>query len=131
MKKIKGIKIDCYRNTVDEVTINGADFEEINRAIGCDCFCVGARLPQGDILWVDDEGWINPNVTRAFQFGTSNSTFAGNGFILGSTASGNSTNARSKLLDVAMSVTFMAPETRITDEMRAKVMASVRILPIS
>lgn len=129
MKKITAIKIDCNKNKVDEITINAGDFEEITRAIGCELFCVGARLPNGDILWVDDEGWINTNVKRAFEFGKMN-VFAGNGLILGQTASGNSTNAKSKLLDVAMQVQFAPVGWEITPDIRAKAMASVQIFPL-
>jgi hypothetical protein len=129
MKKITAIKIDCNNNKIDEVKINGADFEEINRAIDCDCFCVGARLPNGDILWVDDEGWISNKVKRVFEFGKGN-VFAGNGLILGQTASGNSTNVKSKLLDVAMQVQFAPAGWEITPDIRAKAMASVQIFPL-
>lgn len=103
---MKAIKIDSYANTITEVEI-GNDFREISRNIGCDLFCIGHTLPNGDTLFVDDEGWLNSNVTRAFSF--DGRVLAGNGLILGSNRSGNSISAKSSL-DKIKSLTRFAPE---------------------
>ena len=118
---MKAIKIDSYANTITEVEI-GTDFSEISRNIGCDLFCIGHTLPNGDTLFVDDEGWLNGNVTRAFGF--DGRVMAGNGLIVGSNRSGDSVSAKSSL-DKIKSLTEFPPEGwSISDADRDAAMSS-------
>lgn len=133
MKKLTAIRIDAYINRIEEIQIDGTDFEEINTAIGCDIFCIGARLTTGDILFVDDMGWLDTKVTRAFKMGGDNTVlpkdalFAGNGLILGVSASGNSLSAKTKLLDAANAVEFLPPGWQVTPAMRELAMSATKI----
>ena len=121
---MKAIKIDAYANTITEVEI-GTDFREISRNIGCDLFCIGHTLPNGDTLFVDDEGWLNGNVTRAFGF--DGRVMAGNGLIVGSNRSGDSVSAKSSL-DAIKRLTEFPPEGwSIDDSTRDAAMSGFKL----
>lgn len=129
MRKLKAIFIDANRNLISDIEIDD-HFEEINKIIGCDIFCSGMRLPTGDVLYVDDMGWLDQRVTRAFAF--AGSTFAGNGLILGiNRHNGESQDIKAKSLDVAKEVTFAPRGWEITTEMRARVLSGTHIVPLS
>jgi hypothetical protein len=74
---MKAIKIDATARTITEVQVDG--FEDIQKHIGCDTFSQGMHLPEGDMLWVDDCGWMTAK--KAFTF--MGNVFAGNGVITG------------------------------------------------
>jgi hypothetical protein len=112
---MKAIKIDSLLNTITEIEISD-DFRDISRNIGCDLFCVGHVLANGDTLFVDDEGWINTNVTRAFGF--AGRILAGNGLVLGCDGGGESVNVKSTLEEVRKLVEFPPVGWMVTDEMR-------------
>ncbi len=115
---MKAYKIDAYKNTITEVSIK--DYKDIYIQVECDTFTVAATLPNGDTLYVDDEGYLNEHVTRGFMF--NGCFFAGNGLLLGSTKGGDSANVKTKSLDAANMVKF-APECfQISDEMRRAAM---------
>lgn len=121
---MKAIKIDAYANTITEVEISN-DFREISRNIGCDLFCVGHTLPNGDTLFVDDEGWLNYNVTRAFGF--SGRILAGNGLILGSNQEGDSISAKSSLDKIKNLTQFLPEGWNISDSDRDAAMSGWKI----
>jgi hypothetical protein len=124
MNEVVGIKIDPSRNYVETLALDGDDFREINKHIGCDIFCIGARLTTGDILFVDDMGWLDRKVTRAFQFGGENtvlprlSAFAGNGLILGVSRSGDTRSAKTTWLEALEAVHFPKPDWTISEALR-------------
>ena len=119
MKTHKAYKIDAYSDVITEVKIN--DYRDIYSNIGCGTFCVATTLPNGDTLYVDDEGYLNQNVTRGFMF--KGRFFAGNGLLIGGNKIGESVNVKTKELDVANMVTFMPERFTIPDEMREDAMS--------
>jgi len=117
----RAIKIDAYERTVTEVQISEEDYKEIPRAIGCDLFCVGTYLPNGDALMVDDEGWLKEEVTKGFSLklkGDGKAVFAGNGLIVGSDDEGGTDDVKTELIDLNMKIGFMADDVEITDDIR-------------
>lgn len=128
MSKLKAILIDANRNLISDIEIDN-HFEEINKAIGCDIFTQGMRLDTGDIMYVDDMGWLDQRVTRAF--GYKENVFAGNALILGiNRFSGDSRDVKAKSLDVAADVQFAPVGWTISNEMRAQILAGTRVVPL-
>ena len=126
MKTIKAYKIDAYLNRIDTIEIRADDIHDMHKAIGCELFCVGKNLPNGDSLYVDDEGWMNGSVTRGFFF--DGNFFAGNGLVLGlNRNSGASISVKTPELDLALKVKFPPPCFQISDEMREKAMSCWKI----
>lgn len=123
---MKAIKIDAYANTVTEIEIS-EDYREISRNIGCELFCQGASFPNGDTLYVDDEGWLNGNVTRAFAF--NGRVLAGNGLILGCNPNtGDSRSVKTSLENIKGMVKFMPEGASISDAMREHAMDSWTVI---
>lgn len=118
MKTHKAYKIDAYRNIITEVAIG--DYRDIYKQIECGTFTVASYLPNGDTLYVDDEGFLNEKVTRGFMF--NGRFFAGNGLLLGATKGGDSANVKTKELDAANMVTFAPACFVITDKIRQDAM---------
>ena len=115
----RAIKIDAYERTVTEVQISEEDYKEIPRAIGCDLFCVGTYLPNGDALMVDDEGWLREEATKGFSLrGFGEGIFAGNGLIVGSDDEGGTDDVKTELIDLNLKIGFMADDVEITDDIR-------------
>lgn len=112
---MKAILIDPTLNTISEIEISD-DFRDISRNIGCELFCVGHVLANGDTLFVDDEGWLNSNVTRAFGF--AGRILAGKGLVLGCNGGGESVSVKSTLEGVRKLVEFPPIGWMVTDEMR-------------
>lgn len=126
---MKAIKIDSTNNTISEIEIS-KDYREISRNIGCDLFCVGRTLPNGDTLYVDDEGWLNSNVTRAFGF--DGNILAGNGLILGCNRNtGDSISVKSSLEQIKKMVEFPPEGWSISDAMRDDIMSQTRFIPLT
>jgi len=125
---MKAYKIDAYTNTITELEMS-EDYREISQNIGCEMFCVAKTLPNGDTLFVDDEGWINPSVTRAFKF--DGRVFAGNGVLLGCNGGGESESAKTKELDIAKLVEFAPKTFSIPQEMRDAAMGSWKVMAMA
>jgi hypothetical protein len=129
MKKVNAIFIDATRNLISDIPMDD-HFEEISKLIGCDIFCSGARLKTGDVLYVDDMGWLDKRVTRAFSY--AGSTFAGNGLILGvGRMSGATVDVKIKSLDVAKDVLFAPRGWEIPDSLRAKILSGTRVISLN
>ena len=125
---MKAYKIDAYTNTITELEMS-EDYREISQNIGCELFCVAKTLPNGDTLFVDDEGWLNPRVTRAFQF--DGRVFAGNGVVLGCNGGGESESVKIKELQIAKLVRFAPPSFAISQEMRDAAMGSWKVTALA
>lgn len=106
MKNITAIFIDAENQRIEEREIDGGDYREINRAIGCDVFTFAhpRGLKGRDAVAVDDEGLLY-NPTYGFQIG--GQALAGNGLVLGADSEGNSVAPKTSLLDVALLVRFI------------------------
>ena len=111
-KTYKAIKIDAERNLISTVEIT--DYKDIQKEIGCETFTSGLRLPENDMLWVDDCGYMTSS--RAFLFGENQ--FAGNGLIVGGNIEGETQDVFIDELTVAQFITFMKPDAVISDKMR-------------
>tara|TARA_B100000579_G_scaffold239901_1_gene196711 strand:- start:293 stop:670 length:378 start_codon:yes stop_codon:yes gene_type:complete len=112
---MKAIKIDATARTITEVEVRG--FEDIQKHIGCDTFSQGMRLPEGDMLWVDDCGWMTAK--KAFSF--MDNVFAGNGLITGSDeVTGEDKDCLANIPAASLFAKFMAEDDEITEEMRER-----------
>tara|TARA_Y100001963_G_scaffold131404_1_gene188726 strand:+ start:6823 stop:7194 length:372 start_codon:yes stop_codon:yes gene_type:complete len=112
---MKAIKIDATARTITEVQVDG--FEDIQKHIGCDTFSQGMPLPEGDMLWVDDCGWMTAK--KAFTF--MGNVFAGNGLITGcDEVTGDDKDCLCSPLAAHMFAKFMAKDDEITEEMRER-----------
>lgn len=121
---MKAYKIDATANVITEIQI-GKDYREISQNIGCELFTVAHTLPNGDTLFVDDEGWLNGNVTRAFKF--AGRVFAGNGVVLGCNRAGESASVKTKELVIAEFVEFAPSNFAISEEMRDAAMGGWKV----
>jgi hypothetical protein len=94
---MRAIKIDVLKQDVYEVEIT-SNIETIYKHIECECFCqVGRRMPNGDILLVDDNGLLLDNPIGAFDFGSYPQTLSGHGILIGTDAAGETQSAQSKI----------------------------------
>jgi hypothetical protein len=108
---MRGILIDPWFKQVKEVECTG----ELDDMYGLmsnmfgpkvSVFCLGMTWPNGDTLYVDDEGLLKPGM-RLFDIGRADGQLlAGNGLILGSDAEGNSVAAKSLLVEIQSMVKF-------------------------
>lgn len=121
---MKAYKVDATTNTISEVEISD-DYREISKNIGCDLFCSAARLPNGDTLFVDDEGWLNSNVRRAFFF--RGRLFAGNGIFVGGTRDGKSTSPKTDIKKIESELEFMPHGLEVTDALRDKMLSGFTV----
>ena len=53
---MKAILIDPFQETVDYIEADFDDFQEIQKAIDCNIFCLAGRF-DGNVVFCDDEGW--------------------------------------------------------------------------
>lgn len=121
---MKAIRIDATNRTITEVQVNG--FEDIQRHIGCDTFSQGMPLPEGDMLWVDDCGWMTAK--KAFTF--MDNVFAGNGLITGSDENGEEKDCLSNIFAAQLFAKFMAEDAEVTEEMRERAFDSWTVTAI-
>ena len=87
---MKAILINALEGTVTEIEMKNS-IEEMQRLIGCEVFTtVPLRLPDCDMLFVDDEGLLhNPGAKGWFKIFNYPQPLAGNGLIVGHTADGH------------------------------------------
>ena len=64
------------------------------------CFTSGYVWPNGDTLYVDDEGLLKPGMRLFGIRRPDGQPLAGNGLIIGSDKRGNSVDAKSGLVDI-------------------------------
>jgi hypothetical protein len=121
---MKAIKIDATNRTVTKVEVNG--FKDIQHHVGCDVFSSGMSLPEGDMLWIDDCGWMTAK--KAFTF--MGNVFAGNGVVVGSDDMGEEQDCVLNVPAGYMMARFMKEGTEITDEMRERAFDSWTVTEI-
>ena len=99
---MRGILIDPWLKTITEVQC-GEGIEDMYRLMSnplgpkVDVFCIGRGWPNGDVLYVDDEGLLKRGMRLFLMDGQH---LAGNGLILGSDNEGNSVDAKLLLKEV-------------------------------
>ena len=102
----KAYLIHSATKTVSDITID--DYTEISKNIGCEIFTTGTHLPNGDTIYVDDEGLlINPKFF--FMVDGCAHPFAGNGVVVGADEEGESVDVKTKIEDIWAMVKFMSP----------------------
>lgn len=80
---MKAVLIDAARREVRDVEYDG-DYKSIYRLIGCECFTVVGGLPDGDDLFVDDEGLLRMTADTTFiRIPWYPTPLAGSGLVLG------------------------------------------------
>lgn len=106
---MRGILINPWTREVTEVEV-AEDYRDIYRHLSnplgakVDCFCIGMNWPNGDVLYVDDEGLFKSG-NRVFDIGRiDEQPLSGNGLILGSDNAGNSVSAKSLLTEIQTEV---------------------------
>lgn len=97
--------IDPFEKTLTEVEYNG-DFREICRLIDAQVFDL-ARLPNGDAIYVDDEGLFKRN--EFFKHKGYGNPLAGKGLVLGCDEQGDSTSPSCTLDELLDQVEFGIP----------------------
>lgn len=108
---MKAIKIDVVKKEVYEVEIT-SDIKTFYKHLECGCFCqVGRRLPNGDMLLVDDNGLLKDTHLGWFTFGTYPQPLTGHGLMVGTSRSGETVPCKSTLEYVKSAVRFIAPKS--------------------
>ena len=102
---MRAIFIDPKEQIIQEIQYNG-DYKEISKIIGCQYFTVACDLPNGDTIYVDDEGLFNSdndffNISHGFQ------PYAGKALIVHTDSDGNSRAAKSTIEDLKSDIIFI------------------------
>lgn len=104
---MRAIKIDAEHRSVEEIEFDG-DYKAIQQEIGCGVFTIVRNLPEGDDLFVDDEGLLTcTDDTVFFTTPWYPTPLAGSGLVLGSTPDGDSADAKGSLNLWKENVRFM------------------------
>ena len=105
---IKAILIDAEKRVIYEVDIDKNDITDIQQAIGCDCFTTAGRLPNGDVMFVDDEALIKtPRPDYGFVWMSRDYPILGRGLLMGGTLSGDSADVKTNMLEIAGDIEWM------------------------
>jgi hypothetical protein len=106
---MKAILINTLTKTVTEIEMKN-DIQVMQRLIGCEVFTtVPLRLPDRDMLYVDDEGLFD--LTKGFfKIFNYPQPLSGNGLIMGHTADGHSRNVQSNVETIRSIVKFLEIE---------------------
>ena len=85
---MQALLIDPAERTVSPVQLDGGNIDRMQQLIGCETF-TAAYLPNGDTIYVDDEGLFKQ--TSFFLIEGITQPLAGKGLLMGSDDQGNST----------------------------------------
>ena len=97
-KPSKAILIDTANKEMREILVSG--YQDLLKYLKCETLAVGMRLPNGDTLYIDDEGLlINPELF--FMIRGNDRPMAGNGVIIGCDGGGNDVDYKSASVEVA------------------------------
>jgi len=98
---MKALLIDPATRTVTEIKIEKG-INAIYKAMDCDMFECPVELPNGDVLYCDEEGKLNrEKLIGGFTYSQGWCDIIMNkALVIGSTPSGNSTNCKSKPADI-------------------------------
>lgn len=113
---MRAILVNPWTKEITELEIEPgihAIYRQLSNPLGpkVDCFCVGVSWPNGDTLYVDDEGLLKSGM-RLWDAGRRDrQLLAGNGLILGSSRNGNSVSAKTPLVDLQVQFKFTNLET--------------------
>jgi hypothetical protein len=108
------IVIDSEKQTVYETQI-GKDFREIYPLIGngCTTFCCPVALPNGDMMFADDEALLQDEIKGAFIMPDWDYPLCGNVVLINSDEEGESVDAVSAVADVEALVKWISPQDAV------------------
>lgn len=98
--KYNAILIDSTKQIIDEIEIED---NKISEVIGCEYITIGARLENGDILYVDDMGLLK-GTTDGFCW--KHTLIVGNGVVLGCKNNGDTQDVVSRIGQIEDIVKF-------------------------
>lgn len=105
--------IDTKNQSIKEITIDETKnkLHQYYDHIGCDIIGVGTSLPNGDSVYVDDEGLFNLCVDSTFFQIGNGQPLCGNGLVVGlNHDTGTSISCKTTLQELKELVTFVSPE---------------------
>lgn len=99
-KRRKAILIDAVNKTVSEVYTT--EYTDIYKHLDNDNspFTVACTLPNGDAVFVDDEGLLKSDLDAGFVLEPYNRPLIGNGLIMGCDEEGETDHCKTNLKDV-------------------------------
>lgn len=109
----KAILIDVVNKEISFTTIN--HYKEIYNAIGhgCNTFDCPYQFPNGDSLYVDDEGLLHDDVHGCFILEGWYSPCVGNAIILGTNDEGESIDCKSTLEEIQKQIKFFSKDVAL------------------
>lgn len=102
---MRAIVIDPFDQSVTEVVISGNNLKEIYTILDVTCIDA-ARLENGDVIYVDDEGLLKSPSHFFHLPGITNEPLAGRGLLVGSTPDGSDGPPRYALDEIASATKF-------------------------
>ena len=112
----KAYLIDPENRSVTEVMVK--DHNCINRHIGSEIFCIGSHLPDGDAVFVDDEGLLHEGSTQHFfqldgrKIESSNpQMLAGKAVVVGSNVEGETRDVKTDMEELFNAVKWFGAGT--------------------
>lgn len=110
---MKAILIDVTQRIIKEVEIDGDNNQQIYALLGegTELMEGAVRLDDNDIVYVDEEGLMNPK-TGAFSFGDTH-PFMGNGLVCGGDDEGGSADVKMTIEEVRAKVRFYYVRPRV------------------
>lgn len=110
---MRAIVIDPFDQTVTEVVIEGNNLQEIYKILGVSCIDA-VRLPNGDAIYVDDEGLLKGTTGFFHLLGMIPNPLAGRGLLVGGDAEGRDADPSSNLngiISVTKFYTLLSTQT--------------------
>lgn len=102
---MKTILINTETREVREIEIEKG-LKAIYEAMGVDMIEVATYLPNGDCIYVDEEGMFGLNAESVFFDVGAHQPFVGNGLVIGTGRNGNSASCKSTLEEIRKLVKF-------------------------
>jgi hypothetical protein len=107
---MRAIFIDSNDREVYEARIEGNDFKEIRKLIGCEIITGGYSFENDDYMYVDDEGLFQSN-RNGFIINVPGNSYGeqqliGNALIVGSDEDGNDRDATSTIEYIKSIISF-------------------------
>lgn len=103
---MKAILIDPTKRTIEEIQIDGS-LQSFYAALGCKYVDVACNLPNGDTIYVDDEGLFAPAPVDYFQISHGYQPYAGKAIIVNTDSEGNTRAVQSTLDDIKSDIVFI------------------------
>jgi len=95
---MRAILINPVAKVVTEVEYNG-NYTQIYEFIHCSCFCTAGNLPNGDTMFVDDEGLFDQKY-GFFKWKGYPTPLVGYGLLMGGDRAGETCEVKSKIEDL-------------------------------